>query len=56
MPGPFVDQADALPGDGGQGTFDVVDAVADVVDTLAVAGEELPDRGVIPDRLEQLHV
>ena len=44
------------PADRGQRLADVADAVSDVVDPLAAAGEELAHRSVRRQRLEQLHV
>src|SRR5689334_24386112 len=56
VPGPFVDQPDAGSADRSQRLADVGDAVADVVQPLASAGDELPDGRVGTQRLEQLDV
>src|SRR5437764_7585543 len=56
VPGPFVDQPDAGAGDRSQRLADVGDAVTNVVQSLAPAGDELPDGRVRTQRLEQLNV
>src|SRR5271170_2263654 len=56
VPRPLVEQSHPGGADGGEGLADVAGAVADMVDALAAAGEEPPDRGVGPEGLEQLNV
>jgi hypothetical protein len=56
VPRPGVEQAHASCADRGERRRDVPDPVADVVDSLAAAGQEAPDMRIRAERLEQLDV
>src|SRR3954452_17627400 len=56
VPRTLVHQSDALLSQFGQRSRDVHYAVPDVVQPLTACGEELADRGVVVEGLEELHV